>query len=174
MKKSDKNIEIEKLTAKFADANFFYITDSSSLTVANVNKLRRACFKAGIEMRVAKNTLIRKALENNNKINPEIEAALNGPTSILFSTSANAPAKLIKDFRKTFEKPILKAAWIDASIYVGDNQLDTLASLKSKEELVGEIIGLLQSPAKNVISGLLSGGQKLSGILKTLETKINS
>jgi large subunit ribosomal protein L10 len=171
MNKDEKKSEIDSLIERFSKATFFYITDASSLSVADVTKLRRACFKAGIEMRVAKNTFIRKALEANNKITPELEKALNGPTAILFSESANSPAKVIKDFRKTKEKPVLKAAWIDASVYVGDNQVAVLAALKSKEELIGEIIGLLQSPAKNVISGLLSGGQKLSGILKTLESR---
>jgi large subunit ribosomal protein L10 len=171
MTKDEKKKEIDSLTERFATANFFYVTDSSSLSVGDVNKLRRACFKAGIEMRVAKNTFIRKALEANNKITPELETALHGPTAILFSDAPTSPAKLIKDFRKTSEKPVLKAAWIDASVYMGDNQVAVLAALKTKEELIGEIIGLLQSPAKNVISGLLSGGQKLSGILKTLETR---
>lgn len=171
MNKADKKAEIDALTEKFASANNFYITDSSALTVESVNKLRRACFKAGVEMRVAKNTLLRIALQNNNKLTPELEAALHGPTTVLFCDTANIPAKVIKDFRKNYDKPQLKAAWIDASVYVGDNQLDALSSLKSKNELIGEIIGLLQSPAKNVISALQSGGQKLSGILKTLEEK---
>lgn len=171
MNKADKKTEIDALTEKFAAVNNFYITDPSSLTVESVNKLRRACFKAGVEMRVAKNTLLRIALQNNNKLTPELEAALHGPTAILFCETANTPAKVIKDFRKAGDKPQLKAAWIDAAVYVGDNQLETLASLKSKYELIGDIIGLLQSPAKNVIGALQSGGQKLSGILKTLEDK---
>jgi large subunit ribosomal protein L10 len=171
MNKVDKKAEIDALTEKFAAVNNFYITDPSSLTVESVNKLRRACFKAGVEMRVAKNTLLRIALQNNNKLTPELEATLHGPTAILFCESPNMPAKVIKDFRKAGDKPQLKAAWIDAAIYVGDNQLDTLASLKSKHELIGDIIGLLQSPAKNVIGALQSGGQKLSGILKALEDK---
>ncbi len=171
MNKADKKTEIDALTEKFASASNFYITDPSALTVENTNKLRRACFKAGVEMRVAKNTLLRIALQNNNKLTPELEAALHGPTAVLFSDASNIPAKVIKEFRKTGEKPQLKAAWIDAAVYVGDNQLDALASLKSKNELIGDIIGLLQSPAKNLIGALQSGGQKLSGILKTLEDK---
>lgn len=171
MNKADKKAEIDALTEKFASASNFYITDPSALTVENANKLRRACFKAGVEMRVAKNTLLRIALQNNNKLTPELDASLHGPTAILFCDTANTPAKVIKEFRKTNDKPELKAAWIDASVYVGDSQLEVLSSLKSKNELIGEIIGLLQSPTKNVIGALQSGGQKLSGILKTLEDR---
>ncbi len=171
MNKADKKAEIDALTEKFASAQNIYITDPSALTVESTNKLRRACYKAGVEMRVAKNTLLRIALQNTNKLTPELEAALQGSTAVLFCDTANTPAKVVKEFRKSNEKPQLKAAWIDASVYVGDSQLDTLASLKSKNELIGEIVGLLQSPAKNVISALQSGGQKLSGILKTLEEK---
>lgn len=171
MNKADKKAEIDALTEKFASAQNIYITDPSALTVESTNKLRCACYKAGVEMRVAKNTLLRIALQNTNKLTPELEAALQGSTAVLFCDTANTPAKVVKEFRKSNEKPQLKAAWIDASVYVGDSQLDTLASLKSKNELIGEIVGLLQSPAKNVISALQSGGQKLSGILKTLEEK---
>ena len=122
-------------------------------------------------MQVAKNTLIRKAMEASAGDFSPIFEALKGSSSILFSKSATAPAKLIKQLRRTGEKPILKAAYIDAAIFVGDNQLDTLINLKSKEQLIGEIIGLLQSPAKNVISGLQSGGNKLAGIVKTLQER---
>lgn len=169
MEKAAKKESIELLTAKFTAATNFYLTDASHLSVANVNKLRRLCHKQGIEMRVAKNTLIRKALEATGKQYEGILDVLHGPTSIMFSEGASVPAKVIKEFRKGGKKPILKAAYIDSAIFIGDKSVDELAALKTKQELVGDIIGLLQSPAKNVISALLSGGHKLSGILKTLE-----
>jgi large subunit ribosomal protein L10 len=174
MEKAAKKETIEVLTAKFNAATNFYLADASNLTVADVNKLRRLCHKQGVEMRVAKNTLIRKALEATGKQYEGIIEVLHGPTSIMFSEGASVPAKVIKEFRKSGERPVLKAAYIDSAIYIGDKSVIDLATLKSKEELVGEIIGLLQSPAKNVISALLSGGQKLSGILKTLEDRKES
>ncbi|HYV95779.1 MAG TPA: 50S ribosomal protein L10 [Chitinophagales bacterium] len=174
MEKAAKKETIEVLTAKFNAATNFYLADASNLTVADVNKLRRLCHKQGVEMRVAKNTLIRKALEATGKQYEGIIEVLHGPTSIMFSEGASVPAKVIKEFRKAGERPVLKAAYIDSAIYIGDKSVIDLATLKSKEELVGEIIGLLQSPAKNVISALLSGGQKLSGILKTLEDRKES
>jgi len=122
-------------------------------------------------MSVAKNTLIRKALERIDGDYSPIFAALKGSTAIMYSDTGNVPAKLIKDFRKTSEKPVLKGAWIDSAVFLGDSNLDTLVSLKSKNELIADIIALLQSPAKNVISGLQGGGHKLSGILKTLEER---
>ncbi len=173
MTKEEKQATLDDLKVVFSQSGNFYITDTSGLTVADTNKLRRLCFKAGIKMRVAKNTLIRKALETNGVQDAEIVAALNGPTALMFSEVSNAPAKVIKEFRKSSEKPVLKAAWIETAIFVGDKQVDSLASLKSKNELIGEIIGLLQSPAKNVIGALQSGGNKLAGILKTLETRTN-
>src|ERR1044071_4001823 len=174
MEKAAKKEMIEVLTAKFNAATNFYLADASNLTVADVNKLRRLCHKQGVEMRVAKNTLIRKALEATGKKYDGILEVLHGPTSVMFSEGASIPAKVIKEFRKGGERPVLKAAYIDSAIFIGDKSVNELASLKSKEELVGEIIGLLQSPAKNVISALLSGGQKLSGILKTLEDRKES
>jgi large subunit ribosomal protein L10 len=171
MEKAAKKESIEVLTAKFTAATNFYLTDASHLSVANVNKLRRLCHKQGVEMRVAKNTLIRKALEATGKQYDGILEVLHGPTSIMFSEGASVPAKVIKEFRKGGSKPILKAAYIDSAIFIGDKSVDELAALKTKQELIGDIIGLLQSPAKNVISALLSGGQKLSGILKTLEDR---
>jgi len=173
MTKEEKQATLENLKEVFSKTENFYITDTSGLTVADVNKLRRLCYKAGIKLRVAKNTLIRKALEANGVQDAEIVTALNGPTALMFSEVSSAPAKIIKEFRKSSEKPVLKAAWIETAIYVGDKQVDSLASLKSKDELIGEIIGLLQSPAKNVIGALQSGGNKLAGILKTLETRTN-
>lgn len=173
MTKEEKQATLDDLKVVFSKAENFYITDTSGLTVADVNKLRRLCFKAGVKMRVAKNTLIRKALEANGVENSEIVTALNGPTALMFSEVSSTPAKIIKEFRKSSEKPVLKAAWIETAIFIGDKQVDSLASLKSKNELIGEIIGLLQSPAKNVIGALQSGGNKLAGILKTLETRTN-
>lgn len=171
MKKSEKNDVIADLQKKFSENTFFYMTDASTLTVEKVNQLRRICFEKGIEMKVAKNTFVRKALEANGMSIEALEPALHGPTTLFFSSTSNAPAKLIKEFRGKDEKPSLKAAWIDSDVFLGDKQLDVLVALKSKEELVGEIISLLQSPAKNVISGLKSGGGKLAGIIKTLSER---
>lgn len=171
MEKAAKKDIIDSLTQKFTDSVNFYLTDASNLTVAETNKFRRLCHKQGIEMLVAKNTFIRKALEASGKNLEGIAGVLHGPTSIMFTESASLPAKVIKDFRKSSEKPVLKAAYIDSAIFIGDQSIEELAKLKSKNELIGEIIGLLQSPAKNVISALLSGGQKLSGIVKALEDK---
>src|SRR5262249_38333496 len=171
MDKAAKQETITSLTERFNQATNFYLADTSNLTVEDVNRLRRLCHKQGVEMRVAKNTLIRKALEATGKKYDGIIEALHGPTSIMFSETGSIPAKVIKEFRKTSEKPVLKAAYIDAAIFIGDKSVDELAKLKTKQELIGEIIGLLQSPAKNVISALMSGGNKLSGILKTLEDR---
>lgn len=171
MRKEEKTDIISELTQKFNDSNFFYVTDSSALTVEDVNTLRRKCYESGIEMRVAKNTLIKKAMEASDKEFEGLYDTLKGPTALMFSEVSNAPAKLIKEFRKEHEKPILKGASIDSDFYLGDDQIGALSDLKSKEELVGEIIGLLQSPAKNVISALKSSGSKLAAILQTLEER---
>ncbi|MCO6476204.1 MAG: 50S ribosomal protein L10 [Phaeodactylibacter sp.] len=173
MTKAEKTATIEALKEKLSDIDFFYLADSSTLTVEQVNKFRRLCFEKGIEMKVVKNTLVQKALESapEEKNFAGLYEALKGPTAILISEKANAPAKLIKEFRKDFEKPILKAAYIDTDIFLGDEKLDELASLKSKEDLIAEVIALLQSPAKTVISSLQSGGQTLVGILKALEER---
>jgi len=171
MKKSDKVAEIEVLKAKFEESEFFYIADSSELTVEQINSLRRKCFENDIEMKVAKNTLIKKALEsiNGGEAYTELYDALKGPSSLFFTKVANTPAKVFTDFRgKEGEKPLLKAAYIDTSIYLGDESLKSLEAIKSKEELIGEIIGLLQSPIKNVMGALKSGNNKLAGLLKTL------
>ncbi len=169
MTREEKQGVIDALKDQFEKADTFYITDSSGLTVEEVNNLRGLCFKSGITLQVAKNTLIQKALEAvDSERYGELMDTLKGPTSLMFTETANAPAKVIREFRKDSEKPILKAAYIDTSIYLGDENVETLANLKSKEELIGEIIGLLQSPAKNVISALQSGGGKLAGLLKAL------
>ena len=174
MTKEDKGAIIEELSEKFATTPYFYITDASGLNVAKTNELRRLCFERGIEYRVIKNTLIRKALESTNTDYSSFDdTVLKGFSGVMFhQESGKVAAKLIKDFLKANKNSIkLKGASVDSSIFIGHDQLDTLLTLKSKQELVGEIIGLLQSPAKNVISGLQSGGNKLAGILKTLSEK---
>ena len=171
MRKEEKHEVVLALTETIAEYGNFYIADTANLSVAKVNDIRRKCFENGIKMQVAKNKLIRKAMEASGGDFSEMFEVLKGSSSILFSKSANAPAKLIKQLRRTGDKPVLKAAYIDSSIFIGDNQLDALINLKSKEELVADIIALLQSPAKNVISGLQSGGNKLAGIVKTLQER---
>jgi len=173
MKREDKTIIIDELKEKFANANFFYIADSSELNVAEINKFRGLCHEKGISMTVVKNTLIKKALEaaNNDGAYDELYGSLKGPSSVMFTDTANAPAKIIEEFRKTHDKPVLKAAYIDSGIYIGDEKLKELAALKSKEELVGEIVMLLQSPAKNVISALKSSGSTIAGLVKTLQDR---
>ena len=172
MNKEEKHELVLALTEQMKEYGNFYITDTSNLTVAKINNIRRKCFENDITIQVAKNSLIKKAMEAAGGDYAAIYDVLKGSSSILFSKSATAPARLIKKLRKEgSEKPIIKAAYIDASVFVGDNQLDTLVSLKSKEELIGEIIGLLQSPAKNVVSALQSGGNKLAGIVKTLQDR---
>jgi large subunit ribosomal protein L10 len=172
MRKEEKQEVVSALTEKMKEYGNFYITDTSSLTVAKINNIRRKCFENQIGMQVVKNTLIRKALEQlDGDVSPLFEV-LKGSSSVMFSTNANAPAKLIKELRKNkAEKPVLKAAYVDSAVFIGDNQLEALVNLKSREELIGEIIGLLQSPAKNVISALQSGGNKLAGIVKTLQER---
>jgi len=171
MTREEKATVIEDLTAQLADNTTIYLADISGLDAVATSALRRACFKANIKLAVVKNTLLAKAMEASEKEFGELPETLKGNTSLMFSETGNAPAKLIKSFRKKSDKPLLKGAFVEEAIYVGDENLDTLVSIKSKEEMIGEIIGLLQSPAKNVISGLKSGGGKLAGILKTLSEK---
>ena len=170
MTREEKTAIIEELKEKFENSPFFYITDSSSLSVEVINKLRHQLFDKGIEMRVVKNTLVKKALESapESKNYSGLMEALHGPTALRFTEVANSPARVIKDFRKDAEKPKIKAAYIDSAVFLGDQNIDTLIALKSKEELVGEIIALLQSPARNVVSALQSGGQTIMGLLKAL------
>ena len=171
MRKEEKHEVVSALTEQIQEYGNFYITDTANLTVAKVNAIRRKCFESDIKMQVAKNTLIKKAMEAAGGDYSEMYDVLKGSSSTMFSKTANAPAKLIKQLRKQGDKPLLKAAYIDSAVFIGDNQLDALVNLKSKEELVADIIALLQSPAKNVISGLQSGGNKLAGIVKTLQER---
>ncbi len=172
MTREEKSQVIEDLTGKLTENRVIYLADISGLNASDTSNLRRACFKAGVKLAVVKNTLLAKAMESSDKDFGELPTVLKGNTSMMFSEASNAPAKVIKEFRKgKQEKPILKGAYIEESIYVGDDQLDNLVNIKSKEELIGEIIGLLQSPAKNVISALQSGGGKLHGILQTLSER---
>ena len=173
MTKEQKNEVIEALKEKFSQYNNFYVTNTESLTVDQVTKLRRVCFSKNVEMKVAKNTLIKKALESldNNRFSNVFDS-LNGVTALLFSENPKEPAMIISDFRRDskVELPGLKAAFIDGDVFAGDNQLEALKTLKSKQDLIGEIIGLLQSPAKRVISGL-NAGSKLASLLKALEER---
>ncbi|MDX1365579.1 50S ribosomal protein L10 [Arenibacter latericius] len=171
MTREEKKNVIQDLTAQLGESSTIYLTDISGLNAERTSALRKACFKANIKLAVVKNTMLAKAMEASEKDFGELPEVLKGSTSIMLSETGNAPAKLIKNFRKKADRPLLKGAYIAEAIYIGDDQLDTLESIKSKEEMVGEIIGLLQSPAKNVISGLKSGGGKLAGILKTLSEK---
>lgn len=173
MTREEKVTIVNELSDKLSNSNFFYITDSSTLTVEAVNKLRGLCFENGIEMKVVKNKLIEKALaklEAPEKYDGLLES-LKGPSAIMFTEVSNAPAKVIKEFRKDHERPLVKAAYIDSDVILGDENLEMLASLKSKEELVGEIIGLLQSPMKNLVGALNSGGSKLAGLVKALQER---
>jgi len=172
MNKQEKNQMIDSLSTMLKENPHFYLTDTSGLTVEKTNKLRRLCFDKNIKMVVVKNTLLSKAMEKTSSNYEPLHDTLKGSTSIMFCSVANDPAKLIKDFRKEGnEKPVLKAAYVEESVYIGHNQLDALANIKSKNEMIGEVIALLQSPAKNVISGLLSGKNKIAGIVKTLESR---
>ena len=174
MTREEKAQIIEKLAQKFADNAHFYITDASGLTVAQVNAFRRLCFKSGVEYGVYKNTLIRKALEKQEGVDySPIFAVLNGFSGVIFSKEAgNTPAKVIKEYQTKLEgRPSLKGASIGSDPFIGKENLNTLAELKSKNELIGEVISLLQSPAKNVVSALLSGKHKVAGLVKALEER---
>jgi len=171
MKKAEKIKVIEDLTSKLKDVKTLYLTDISGLNANQTSALRRACFKANVKLSVVKNTMLSRAIDASEKDFGEIKEVLKGNTSLMFSDVGNAPAKVIKDFRKKLDKPILKAAFIEEAIYIGDDQVEALAAIKSREELIGEIIGLLQSPVKNVISALKSGSDNLSGVLKTLSER---
>lgn len=172
MRREEKNALIDKLAEQIKQYPHFYLTDTSELNAEVTHKLRKTCFEKKVKLVVVKNTLLKKALERSGKsdFSPLFET-LKGSTSVMFTETGNVPAKLIKEFRKDFPKPLFKAAYVEESIYVGENQLETLASLKSKNELIADVIALLQSPAKNVIASLQSGGHTLSGVIKTLSEK---
>ena len=171
MTSEEKSLVIDNLTAQLAENNVIYVTDLTGLDAQQTSALRRACFKADIKLAVVKNTLLAKAMESSDKEFGELPHILKGNSALMYAEVGNAPAKLIKEFRKKSDKPVLKGAYIDSAVFVGDNQLDALAAIKSKNEVIGDIIGLLQSPAKNVISALKSSGGKLAGIIKTLSEK---
>ena len=171
MNKDEKNRIIDSLTDTLSNARHFYLTDISDLNAETTSKLRRACFEKDIKLVVVKNTLLRKAFEKFNGKYDGLYDVLKDSSSIMITDINNMPAKLIREFRKLNKKPILKAAYVEESIYIGDDQLDALSGIKSKEELIGDLILLLQSPSRNVISGLQSGGNKLAGIVKTLSEK---
>lgn len=172
MKREEKEVIVSDLAAKLKDHQFVYFADASGLSAASTNGFRRELHKRGIVMQVAKNTLIRKAMEQSGNNYGDLVNILKGSSAVMFSADAKGPAQAIKAFRKDKEvKPALKGAYIDTDVFVGDDQLDVLLKLKSKQELIGEIIGLLQSPATNVISALKSSGGKLAGIVKTLSER---
>lgn len=171
MRKEEKQEIVQALAEQIKSYGNFYITDTADLSVEKVNGIRRKCFEQGIIIQVAKNTLIEKALIEAGIDSEELRSVLKGASTILFSEVGNAPAKLIKELRKAGDKPVLKAAYIQETAFVGDDQLNALVSLKSKDELVADIIAALQSPAKNVISALQSGGNTVSGLLKALEER---
>jgi large subunit ribosomal protein L10 len=171
MTREEKSQVIEELTAQLADNANIYLADISGLNAGNTSDLRRACYKANVQLSVVKNTLLSKAMEASDRDFGELPTVLKGNTSVMYSETGNAPAKIIKNFRKKAEKPLLKGAFIEEAVYIGDDQLDMLVDIKSKEELIGEIVGLLQSPAKNVISALKSGGGTIAGLIKTLSER---
>ncbi len=171
MTREEKSQVIEELTGQLANNANIYLADISGLNAGTTSDLRRACFKADIQLSVVKNTLLEKAMQASDRDFGDLPTVLKGNTSVMYSETGNAPAKVIKAFRKKSEKPLLKGAFIEEAIYLGDEQLDMLVDIKSKEELIGEIVTLLQSPAKNVISALKSGGGTIAGIIKTLSEK---
>lgn len=171
MTREEKSQVIKDLTSELANNSNIYLADISGLNADITSNFRRAAFKANVQMAVVKNTLLAKAMEASERDFGELSSVLKGNTSVMYSETGNAPAKLIKNFRKKSEKPLLKGAFIEEAVYIGDNQLDMLVDIKSKEELIGDIVGLLQSPAKNVISALKSSGGILAGIMKTLSEK---
>jgi large subunit ribosomal protein L10 len=171
MTREEKSQVIEQLAAHLSENSIIYLTDISGLDAGTTSNLRRACFKAGVRLNVVKNTLLAKAMESSEKDFGELSEVLKGNTSLMVSEKSNAPARVIKEFRRKSDKPLLKGAYIEQSIYVGDDLLDTLVEIKSKEELIGDIIGLLQSPAKTVISALKNSGGTIAGIVKTLSER---
>jgi large subunit ribosomal protein L10 len=171
MRKEEKNAIIDSLAEKLKEYSHFYLTDTAELNAADTSDLRRKCFENDIKLIVVKNTLLKRALEKSGVNFEELYPVLKGTTSIMFANAGNTPAKLIREFRKKHDKPVLKGAYVQESIYLGEISLDALISIKTKQELIGDVILLLQSPGKNVISALLSGGNKIHGVLDTLSKK---
>jgi large subunit ribosomal protein L10 len=171
MRREEKNVIIDGLVTDLNQTKHFYLTDISELNADQTSKLRRKCFESQVRLLVVKNTLLKKAMEKSDGDFDELYDVLKDSTSIMFCETGNVPAKLIKEFRKTMEKPILKAAFVEESLYIGDNQLESLSKIKSKEELLGDLLSLLMSPATNLASALSSSGSKLAGALKTLSEK---
>lgn len=171
MKSSDKKVIIDNLQEQINSYNHFYLTDISGLNAEDTSNLRRLCFSQDVKLVVVKNTLLRKALESSGKNVEEIYDALKGNTSVMFTENANIPAKLIKDFSKKHKKPVLKAAYVQESVYLGADQLEALIAVKSKNELIADVVALLQSPMKTVLGQLQSGGNIIHGVLKTLGEK---
>ncbi len=162
---------IDELTQKLSEYEVVYVVDILGLNAQITSDLRRACYGDDVRLQVVKNTMLQQAMDKSDKEFGALKDVLTGNSALMLANVGNKPAKIIKNFRKKSQKPVLKGAWIEESVYLGDDQLDTLVNIKSKEELLGELIGLLQSPAKNVISALKSGGGKIAGILKTLSEK---
>jgi len=173
MRRDEKDVIIENLAQRLNEAKHFYLTDISSLNAEETSRLRRKCFEKEISLLVVKNTLLRKAMEKSLGDFNDLYDVLKDSTSIMFCETGSTPAKLIKEMRKSLEKPVLKAAFVEESIYIGDEQLDTLSSIKSKEELLGDLVTLLQSPARNLVSALSASSSRLAGALKTLSEKEN-
>ena len=171
MRREEKNDIINSLAEKLKEFSHFYLTDTAQLNAADTSTLREKCYNNDIKLIVVKNTLLKRALEQSSGNFEELYPVLKGTSSIMFTQYGNGPAKLIKEFRKKHDKPVLKGAYVQESIYIGDNMLETLVSIKTKEEVIGDIIMLLQSPAKNVISALQSGGTKIHGVLETLSKR---
>lgn len=171
MKTEEKSLIIDSIAKDLADYSNIYVTDISGFTVETVNQLRKLCFRRDVKFKVVKNTLLKRAMDAAEADYSELYPVLKGVTSIMLCNTGNVPAKLIKEFRAKNKKPLLKAAYIETTTYIGDDQLEALCNIKSKNELIGDIIGLLQSPAKNVVSALQSGGGKLAGIVKTLSER---
>lgn len=173
MRHEEKNTIVDSLTEKIGEYNHFYLTDTAELNAADTSALRRKCFEHEILMVVVKNTLLKRALEKSDTEFEELYDVLKGSTSVMFTNTGNIPAKLIQEFRKKHDKPLLKAAYVEESIYIGDNELDALVAVKSKDELLGDLIAMLQSPVKNVLSALQSGGNTIHGVLETLSLREN-
>jgi large subunit ribosomal protein L10 len=171
MKKEQKSVLVENVYNELRARPNLYITDISGLDAANTSKLRRACFRRNIKLIMVKNTLLKKAFEKLDTDYTELHVALKGTTAIMLSEVNNAPAQLIKEFRKSSDKPILKGAYVEESFYIGDNQLDALVSIKSKNQLIADVIAMLQSPVRNVLGALQSAPNTIGGIVKTLEER---